>query len=168
MPDSSTERSRRSRLHAKGVHTMCSPKRCYASRTGRDEPPHAEPDRSGLPEPPVRLGDDGWRMWHGVVAEFELAAHELELLAQACVVLDFIMVADARLEAEGLMAAGRYRQPVPHPLLKMQVEYRRQYAALLAQLGLSEVRLAALAGRSRPLPAGVTELPRRGDAEVSR
>lgn len=161
MADSSTERSRRSRLHAKGVHELCNPSRCTASRTGRDEPPPAEVGREDVPEPPVPLADDGWRLWRGVLAEFDLAAHERELLGQACILVDFIMVADAKLAREGLMSTGRYHQPVPHPLLKVQVEHRRQLAALLSQLGLSDVRLEHLASHGA-LPPNVTRLERAG------
>jgi hypothetical protein len=152
---SSTERSRRSRKHARNDHSECDPAKCLSLRAhrGAAAEPLAAPD--DVPPCPLPLAEDGDRLWRSVLAEYELGPHERELLAQAAQLADYIAVADARLAREGLVVDGRYHQPVPHPMLKMQVEQRRQLAQLIAHLALPDPQSGAVA-----LPASVARLPR--------
>lgn len=152
---SSTERSRRSRKHARGDHSECDATKCLwlRSHRGAAEAPFAA--HGDLPEPPVPLADDGDRLWWAVVGQYELSATEMELLGQACVLLDYIMLADSKLAAGGWTVAGRYHQEAASPLVKLQIEWRRQFAALIAQLRLPDPASGAV-----ELPSSVARLPR--------
>lgn len=153
----STERSRRSRKHARGDHSECDDTKCLwlrAHRGAAAEPPAvADAD---VPECPLPLAEDGDRLWRSVLRSYELAPHEMELLAQAAQLADYIALADSRLERGPLLVPGRYSgMEVPNPMIKVQMEWRRQFAALIAQL-----RLPDPAAGGADLPASVPRLPR--------
>jgi hypothetical protein len=80
---------------------------------------------SDIPKAPAGAGAAGRRLWRSILAEFELAEHELALLRQAVHVADLCEALRATVEREGLVRAGR-----PHPAM---VELRQQ-RILLARL----------------------------------
>lgn len=77
------------------------------------------------PAPPKGSGVEGRRLWRAVLNEYELEEHELSLLRQAVRVADLCTALQDRVDAEGIMVAGR-----AHPAL---VELRAQ-RILLARL----------------------------------
>lgn len=135
---------------------MCSPERCAAALDAVSPvvSPRVAAVDDGLPQPPVPLADDGARLWSAVVAQYDLAPHELELLGQAAVLLDYVQFADEKLAAGGWTMPGRYTgMQVPSPWVRMQVEWRRQFAQLLAELALPDP-----ADEDIPLPDDVPSL----------
>lgn len=162
MADTSTERSRRARAHKRGDHRTCRAESCgvAAARQAQQAVPHA--DAGEPPQPPFPLSEHGLALWRGVLAEYDLGAHERALLAEACTALDYLRAADERIAREGLMVRGRYNgSGVAHPLLKAVNDKQRTFALILAQLGLTELRLEWQTGRARTLPPGVTPLEPR-------
>jgi hypothetical protein len=80
---------------------------------------------SNLPKTPAGTGPAGRRLWKAILAEFELAEHEMALLQQAVRVADTCEDLQAVVDAEGPLVGGR-----THPAL---VELRAQ-RLLLARL----------------------------------
>jgi len=70
------------------------------------------------------------------VAVYELSAGELELLRQACRVVDLLERADVALIDEELTVAGSMGQARAHPLLAASAEQRRTLEALVRSLAL--------------------------------
>jgi len=68
-------------------------------------------------KPPTSLGPAGRRLWRRVVDEFELNPVELELLAQACPLVDQLARLNALIEADELVVEGSMGQPRANPLL---------------------------------------------------
>lgn len=71
-----------------------------------------------------------------MLAEFELAAHELELLRLACEALDRCEEARLVLADAGLFVSGRYGQTVAHPAVAIERDSRLAAARLFKELGL--------------------------------
>lgn len=88
------------------------------------------------PKAPSGLGLPARRMWKGVVAGYELTTTELELLGQACRVLDTIARMEAALADEPMIVAGSTGQPKANPLGREIREERLLLARLLDQIGL--------------------------------
>lgn len=84
---------------------------------------------------PEGLEQAGKRLWRGVTGELDLAAHEVELLRQACATSDLIAAAAAVLADEGLVCRGSMGQPVPHPMVAVLADQRRLLAALFKAMG---------------------------------
>lgn len=70
------------------------------------------------PKPaPKGLGPAGRRLWRQVVAEFELNPVEVELLRQACPLVDQLERLNAQVVTEELVTTGSTGQPAANPLL---------------------------------------------------
>ena len=82
-----------------------------------------------IPEAPEGAGPAGARLWRAVLAEFELAEHELTLLRQAVRVADLCEQLQAIVEEDGPMLTVD-GQPSTHPAV---VELRQQ-RIMLARL----------------------------------
>ena len=73
----------------------------------------------------------GKRLWRAVTGELELAAHEAELLRQACQTADLIAAASAVLAGDDMVTEGSTGQPVGHPMIAVVADQRRLLAMLL-------------------------------------
>ena len=95
----STERSRRLRLHRRDDHSLCLPTSC-ARATGAMTPatPVAAPDAT--PVAPPGLGRRGKRLWREVTAGAELGPTDLVLLEEACRTTDRLDRLDAFLRGD--------------------------------------------------------------------
>jgi hypothetical protein len=92
------------------------------------------------PKSPAHLADTGKALWSEIVAEYDLRADELRVLASACVAAD--------MEAEFLkawadlgrpyMSKGSMGQEVEHPLIGSIDKQAKAKAAHLRQLKLPE------------------------------
>ena len=95
-----------------------------------------------LPRPPVGTRAAGRRLWLAVVAEFELAEHELVLLREAVRLTDRLDVLDRTLRRDGLTVEGSKGQPRTHPALTeargCQLVLARVLAALRMPAGDEE------------------------------
>lgn len=107
-----------------------------------------------IPKAPEGAGPAGKRLWRAVLADFELAEHELVLLRQAVRVADLCDQLQAVVEAEGpvLRVDG---QPRTHPAV---VELRQQ-RIVLARL---VVALRVPLGDQEQDAGEATRLQRRG------
>jgi hypothetical protein len=86
------------------------------------------------PKPPNGLNRAGKTIWAAVVADYELEAHELALLAELCRTKDRLDALDRILAAEGELPDGRV-----HPALvearQMAIAFARLSAALRLPAG---------------------------------
>jgi hypothetical protein len=71
-----------------------------------------------------------------VLADFELAPAELELLRCALVALDRADQAAAVVSAEGVTVIDRYGTPKQHPACDVEARNRVIFARFVAQLGV--------------------------------
>ena len=83
------------------------------------------------PRAPEGLEQAGKRLWRAVTGELELAAHEQELLRQACATADLIAAASAVLAGGDMVSEGSMGQPVGHPMIAVVADQRRLLAMLL-------------------------------------
>lgn len=88
-----------------------------------------------IPPPPASLSTSGAGLWRKVVADFELAEHELALLRQAGQTLDAIDRLQAALAADDVIEEGSQGRKV-HPALPELRQQRITFARLIAQLGV--------------------------------
>lgn len=111
-----------------------------------------------LPQPPDDLAPPGRgrKFWRQTVAEYELAVHELELLAEACRTMDELDQLRAAVAADGPTVTGSRGQTRVHPamleLRQGRAELRRLLDALAipasqAVDGADEGNVASLASR---------------------
>ncbi|TQM62944.1 hypothetical protein FBY41_2989 [Humibacillus xanthopallidus] len=83
-----------------------------------------------IPPTPPGTGPAGRRLWRSVLSDYELAEHELQLLARACRVADTCSSLQATVDTDGPLTTSRLGEQRAHPAL---VELRQQ-SALLARL----------------------------------
>jgi hypothetical protein len=62
---------------------------------------------SDIPNPPAGTDEPGRRLWQEIVELYELEAHELVLLEQACRTLDLCETLQTTVDREGPIVAGR-------------------------------------------------------------
>lgn len=89
------------------------------------------------PRPPSGLSADGRRFWREVSSRWRLDEPRLRLLRLCCQAWDDGQVARKALRGGRTvtMPSGATR---PHPAVRDELEARRDFARLLAQLGLEE------------------------------
>ncbi len=90
-----------------------------------------------IPAAPAGAGTAGKRLWRSVLADFELAEHELALLRQAVCVADTCAALQATVDRDGLLAAGR-AHPALVELRQQRVLLARLIVALRVPLGADE------------------------------
>ena len=87
--------------------------------------------------PPVGLGRAGRRFWGAALEAYEFSPPELELLRQACVVIDQLERADKTLRhSPDLTAEGSMGQVRVHPLVGAANELRKTLSLLLRDLAV--------------------------------
>jgi hypothetical protein len=89
-------------------------------------------------QPPDGLETAGRRLWDSVTAAFVLNAGEVEILRQAAVTADEIVLLEAELRASSLVVAGYSGQPRPNPLLKIIQDHRLLLRRLVDSLALPD------------------------------
>jgi hypothetical protein len=108
-------------------------------------------------------------LFDAVKGEFELDAHELELLNQAAHVADLMDALQKHVDRDGVLSRQDFEgAPRPHPALSELRAQRSQYMQLIRMLGLptgvtgesapARTRVRATAfemGKLRGLPGGV-------------
>jgi phage terminase small subunit len=109
------------------------------------------------PRPPDGLDASGRRLWRAIVKEFDPSPAELELLRQACRVLDVLDQLDEVAAAEGAVIDSPQGRKA-HPAVVEGRQQRLAFGRLLAALGLDEADEAAGAG------SGAASRPRSGSA----
>ena len=85
---------------------------------------------------PRHLSRRSGEIWRSVVADFRLETHELALLQSALEALDRAHESRETIEREGAYFRDFRGQPKPHPALHEERDARRDFARLLAELGL--------------------------------
>jgi hypothetical protein len=94
-----------------------------------------------IPRAPEGAGPAGARLWRAVLAEFELAEHELTLLRQAVRVADLCDQLQAVVETEGPMLeldGQRRTHPAVVELRQQRIVLARLIVALRVPLGDQE------------------------------
>ncbi len=86
----------------------------------------------------LKPGGRGRRFWRATIARCELSDHELQLLAEACGVLDLIDVLAVAIERDGPLSTGSRGQPVTNPAVQEVRLQRHLLAKLLSALALPE------------------------------
>jgi hypothetical protein len=85
---------------------------------------------------PQSLDAAGTRLWREVTRYYDLAPHELELLRQACRVVDVLARIDVTLMDSELVVEGHAGQPRAHPMLAASAVQREVLDALFRSMGL--------------------------------
>ncbi len=86
------------------------------------------------PKAPPSVGAAGRRLWRAVTAEFELSDTELAVLELGCQAADDAAAARAVLAESGVVAEGRYGQPIMHPAVGVARAAEASVSRLLASL----------------------------------
>lgn len=88
-------------------------------------------------KPPEHLSDEARALWIQVLADYEVdKGAGLALLRQALEALDGVRACQRQIAADGLMVTGSRRQKRPHPLLRVEADYRRQMLSCFRALNL--------------------------------
>lgn len=103
---------------------------------------------SAIPAPPRGCGPGGRRLWRSVLADFELAEHELALLRQAVRVADTCDDLQAVVDAGGLILGDR-AHPALVELRAQRILLARLVVALRVPLGEQESERPAGRGQYR-------------------
>jgi phage terminase small subunit len=109
------------------------------------------PRTSDVPAPPAGLQAGGAALWSSVVAEFDLRADEIPVLAELCAVVDECSALRGAIAEQGLTVTGSRGQVRPHPLLNSLNAARATLVRLTGTLGLP----------SDPEDVAVTEASKR-------
>lgn len=80
----------------------------------------------------------GRRFWRAVTADFEVSGADLELLGEACRVLDELESLREVLARDGPTSMGSKGQVVTHPALGALNQSRAELRRLIDQLGIPE------------------------------
>ena len=88
------------------------------------------------PRAPKGLGPAGRRFWKAILADYDLSAGEVELLRQACRVVNLVDRADEALAADNLVVPGSRGQPVINPLAGETATQRRVLEHLIRSMAL--------------------------------
>lgn len=85
---------------------------------------------------PAGLQAEGRKLWRSITAEFDLEnePHKVQILAQACRVVDVIAEQDAAAAEAPLTVKGSMGQPVISPFIAEARAQRALLAQLLARL----------------------------------
>lgn len=103
---------------------------------------------SQAPKPPSELKTSGRALWRAVLDDYELDAHEVTILREACRTADSLDALQNLLDAEGYM--GETSQgPRVHPAL---VEARQQRLAFARLLTALRIPTGEQDGRTLPRP----------------
>ncbi len=86
-------------------------------------------------KPPTGLRAAGKRLWSDTVAQYEMTAHERELLLQACRTADSLDALQKVLDRDGVLNESSQGTRV-HPALPELRQQRVTFARLVAALGL--------------------------------
>lgn len=105
----------------------------------------------------LKRGGRGVRFWRAIVAEHECSPAELELLAEACRLLDELDVLRAAIVEAGPVVVGSRGQPRPHPALGELRQARGELRRLVDALGIPA-----------PAGAGVVSLTSRRASKAAR
>lgn len=114
--------------------------------------------REPVPDPPDGLSPSASQLWWSVLESYELEAHELALLREACRTLSTCDELDQVMVEEGLITTGSRDQLVAHPAVGEARQYRLAFGRLVAQLRLPEGeddgRRSTATGDGRPQRRG--------------
>ena len=112
---------------------------------------------------PQSLDQAGKTLWRSVTGAYELNPAEVELLRQACRVVDNIARIDAALADSEVIVEGYNGQPRAHPLLQASADQRRVLDGLIRSMCLPMP--TETEGRRRS-PAAVANAQARWRARV--
>ena len=103
-----------------------------------------------LPEPPRPLGEAGSSLWGRIQGEFFITdSGGLEILCQACQLLDTAEDLSARIAADGLTVPACSGGLRSHPLLKDMLGARALVVRTLQKLGITEEPVKGMGRPSR-------------------
>lgn len=108
------------------------------------------------PDPPATLRDRGRRFWLETVEAYDLRHDELQILAEACHLMDEVDDMRAALREVGPVVRGSRNQPRPSGLLEQIRSHSLAIERLLARLGFADSDAEA-----HPVPKAVSEAARR-------
>jgi hypothetical protein len=111
------------------------------------------------PQAPGYLSPRASQLWAEILADYDLAPAEVELLRQACSALDRAESAAQVLDRDGLTTIDRYGATRAHPLVDVELRNRALFARLLAQLRV-EATPANPVRRGRPAAGSTGRDPR--------
>src|SRR5687768_13191439 len=92
---------------------------------------------SSIPKAPTGAGAAGRRLWRSILAEFEVAEHEMALLRQAVHVAGLCDSLQVTVDREGVLLGGR-AHPAAVELRQQRILLARLIVALRVPLGEQE------------------------------
>lgn len=98
-------------------------------------------DPTTVPKPPRHLAAPGRAFWRQVLADYQLDAGGLALLAQACECLDRIAQARALIAEEGLVTGSQRGGGRVHPAAQLERDNRTLFLRALHQLNLAPTEI---------------------------
>ena len=108
--------------------------------------------KPAVPRPPKGLGEEGRKLWRGVLSAYVLRPDERLVLESACRCADLVARLAREMEGQPLVSVGSMGQEREHPLLSEQRQQRALMVRTLAQLKLpdleSDVQLTQAGQRS--------------------
>ena len=98
-----------------------------------------------LPEPPRPLGDHGRALWERIQNEVYVTdAGGVEILTEACQLLDTAEALAAKIESDGLTVPASSGGLRSHPLLKDMIGARALVIRAIQRLGITEEPIKAM------------------------
>lgn len=86
--------------------------------------------------PPKHLLKGGKQLWLDIAGEYDLEAHQVEILRSLCETLDRLELCRRQLKKDGLFSVNRFGETKPHCALKEEREHRVLFARLARELNL--------------------------------
>jgi phage terminase small subunit len=85
---------------------------------------------------PKHLLKGGKQLWLDISSEYDLEAHQIEILRSLCETLDRMELCRKQLKKDGLFSVNRWGETRPHCALKEERENRVLFAILARELNL--------------------------------
>ena len=87
-------------------------------------------------KPPKHLLKGGRQLWNDIETEFDLEAHQFEILRLLCETLDRLELCRKQLRKDGMFSVNRFGETRPHCGLKEERENKVLFARLARELNL--------------------------------
>lgn len=94
-----------------------------------------------IPPTPKSLGKCGESFWKKINKEFLLESHHLELLKQACEVLEAIEIAEEEIKDQGRYVFNRFGEKKENPAVADSRQLKNLFRLLCRELNLDGISL---------------------------
>lgn len=85
---------------------------------------------------PEQLSENSKEFFNSILKEYELEAHHIEILTQACHALDRLQEAQTAIKEKGSYYVDRFNKPKVTPQIEVEAKYMVIFKNLIRELGL--------------------------------